>query len=68
MKKYLIAYSAGVATAPLWFYVFHKPLIEHVIVPIIVPILTEDYMDEPLYKFMMLRNDVKDSQKKTEKP
>jgi hypothetical protein len=60
VNKYLLAYAAGVVTAPAWFYVFRKPLIDH----IIVPIFTDDKLDGPLYNVMMARNDLKDEKKK----
>lgn len=61
MNKYLLAYAAGVVTAPAWFYVFRKPIIYH----LIVPVLADDKFNEPLYNVMRVRNDYKDAREKT---
>lgn len=53
--KYLLVYSAGVVTAPIWLYVFRKPINQH----IIVKLIANDRFDQPLSDFMMARNKVK---------
>lgn len=57
--KPILAYTAGVVTAPVWFYVFRKPLSK-----VLVPIVGDEQLNEPLYKFMSARNDYMDYKKK----
>jgi hypothetical protein len=53
------AYAAGVVTAPVWIYIFRKPLTEHVF----IPILADEDFDEPLRTFMLNRNTLQDKKK-----
>lgn len=54
------AYAAGVLTAPLWYFIFHRPINRY----ILVPILTSEDLSGPLYNLMMARNEVIDRKKK----
>lgn len=56
------AYAAGVLTAPVWYFMFRRPINRY----ILVPILADETLNEPLYNLMMVRNEVIDRKKKQE--
>lgn len=64
MKKFVAGYVAGVVTAPAVYYVFRKPLIDHVITPLAMETFTSEEWDQRLFELMSLRLDFQDFQKK----
>lgn len=59
-KKFLLGYASGVITAPAVYFVFRKPIIKH----ILVPVLGQEEQTEALYTFMSVRNDYIDRKKR----
>lgn len=62
MKKYILIYSAGVVTAPVWYWVFRKPLSKA-----LVPILADEELDTQLFTFMSARLEIQERRKKEQK-
>jgi hypothetical protein len=58
--KTLVAYSAGVVTAPAWYWVFRKPLMDHVVTPALAHTLMSEEMDETVFNLMSARLDFQD--------
>lgn len=48
----LLPYAAGVVTTPLWVYIFRRQLAK-----VLGPKLSDEELDEPLFKFMQARLD-----------
>lgn len=64
MKKFLAGYVTGIVTAPAVYFVFRKPLIRHIVVPVSAKTIMNEDMDEALFNLMSIRLDFQESRKK----